>query len=522
VASRPAPESPPAPAAAPDKGLRPDAVGFWDGLAVSLDSTAPAYSLAAVLGSLVVVAGTRAPAVLVLSFVPILGIAVAFHLLNRTDQDCGTTFAWVSRALGPAAGWLAGWGVLVTGVLVVGSLADVAATYLYDLLGLDALAGSRPVVVVTAVVLILAMTWLCARGTELSARVQRVLVLTQVGALLLFVVAAAVQLGRGGGALRPSLRWLSPVGLDTDALVPGLLLGVFLYWGWESALNLTEESRDRARAPGRAALVATVVLLLTYVGVAVAVLAVAGTGAVAGYADDAGLLGAVAAQVLGPFAPLLVLAIVTSGVASTQSTLLPASRTALSMAAAGAFPRLFGRVDPRTATPVAGTWVVGLASAAWYVGASLVSDRFLSDSLSALSLLVALTYALTGLACVVLWRRQLLRSWRALLLAGAAPLLGVATLLVLLVRAAAGLADPSGSATGRTVLGVGLPLAMAGFFVLAGVAVLLACRRTGGAFFARRGGATVDGQDAAAALGLSRVAGPGTSRAAAPAGWRCR
>ena len=61
---------PAARAAKVDKGLKPNAIGFWDGLAIGLDSTAPAYSLAAVLGSMVVIAGTKAPAVLIVSFIP--------------------------------------------------------------------------------------------------------------------------------------------------------------------------------------------------------------------------------------------------------------------------------------------------------------------------------------------------------------------------------------------------------------------------------------------------------------------
>ena len=495
-----------------DKGLRPDSVGFWDGLAIGLDSTAPAYSLAAALGSVVVIAGTKAPAVLLLSFVPIFLIASAFAAMNRADQDCGTTFSWVTRALGPSLGWLSGWAVVVTGVLVVGSLADVSAAYLLDLVGLDGLAGSRPAVVAFAVLVILLMTWVCVRGTALSARVQRVLVLAQVAALLAFVVVAAVRLVTGdvgAAASTPTLAWLSPAGLDADALTSGLLLGVFLYWGWESAVNLTEESSDRATAPGRAGLVSTVVLLLTYLGVTVTIVAVAGLELVGAYEDDPGLFGAVAELVLGPFAPVLVLSIIVSGVASTQTTLLPSSRTTLSMASAGAFPRVFGRVHPRFGTPAAGTWLIGLVSSAWYVAASLVSDSFLFDSLSALSLLIAFYYALTGIACVVYWRHRLLDSVKAFLLIGVGPTAGSAMLLYLLGRAVVELADPAASYTGTSLLGIGVPLAIALFFAVAGVVLMVAWRSgPGRAYFTRRGGEAVSDEVARAALGAT---GPGPS-----------
>ena len=57
-------------------------------------------------------------------------IASAFYYLNRVDSDCGTTFSWVTRAMGPWFGWLGGWAIGMTGVLVVGSLANVGVTYL--------------------------------------------------------------------------------------------------------------------------------------------------------------------------------------------------------------------------------------------------------------------------------------------------------------------------------------------------------------------------------------------------------
>ena len=84
--------------------LRPDALGFGDALVVGLAATSPAYSLAAVIGPIVALVGVHAPGVLLASFVPMLLIAAAFAALNRADPDCGTTFSWVTRAMGPWAG----------------------------------------------------------------------------------------------------------------------------------------------------------------------------------------------------------------------------------------------------------------------------------------------------------------------------------------------------------------------------------------------------------------------------------
>ena len=80
--------------------LKADAIGFVDALVIGLAATSPAYSLAAVIGAITALVGVYAPGVLLASFVPMALIATAFLYLNRVDQDCGTTFSWVTRAMG--------------------------------------------------------------------------------------------------------------------------------------------------------------------------------------------------------------------------------------------------------------------------------------------------------------------------------------------------------------------------------------------------------------------------------------
>ena len=131
------------------------------------------------------------------------------------------------------------------------------------------------------------------------------LIFAQVAALLLFAVVALGE-GRRRRARRSiDLSWLSPFALeDTGVLVSGLLIGVFIYWGWESAVNLTEETEDSTTAPGLAAVLSTVILLVTYVSVAVAVVAFAGLDRVGEFEDDDAILSTLAGDVLGsPLGP---------------------------------------------------------------------------------------------------------------------------------------------------------------------------------------------------------------------------
>jgi amino acid transporter len=111
------------------KGLKADALGFVSSVVIGVASTAPGYSLAAVLALVVAAVGVQAPAVLILAFLPMLFIAASYYYMNRADPDCGTTFSWVTRAMGPWAGWIGGWAIIVADVIVMANLAQIAGLY---------------------------------------------------------------------------------------------------------------------------------------------------------------------------------------------------------------------------------------------------------------------------------------------------------------------------------------------------------------------------------------------------------
>jgi amino acid transporter len=487
-----------------DKGLKKDAIGFVDGLIIGIASTAPAYSLAAVLAIVVVGVGVQAPAVLLASFIPMFLIASAFYYMNRADPDCGTSFSWVTRAMGPSLGWIGGWAVATTGILVIGSLAQVAAYYTFDLLSLDGLRDSTAANVVFTLLIIGVMTTICVLGTELSALVQRVMIILQVGALLLFAVVALLK----GGALTPELSWFSPFAVDSlDALILGVLTGVFIYWGWESAVNLNEETEGSTSAPGLAAVLSTVILLVTYVLTTTAVVAFAGLGQIADFEDDAGIFGALATDVLGsPLDKLVVIAIITSALSSTQTTILPASRTILSMARQGALPEVFGRVHPRFLTPHISTIVIGVIAAVWFGVLFPLSENFVYDSLTALSLMIAFYYALTGFACAIYYRRELTKSVKNFLFIGVGPVVGGTILGYLFFKAIDEYRRVDQSYSGSELFGIAIPVVLGVGLLLLGVVLMLAWRLSGHEQFFGRRPETVDPDVAAGQkLGVAAV-----------------
>ncbi|MFD9541461.1 APC family permease [Streptomyces sp. NPDC060022] len=475
---------------APQATLKPNAIGFVDALVIGLNATSPAYSVAAVIGPIVALVGIYAPGVLFASFVPMLLIASAFYYLNKVDQDCGTTFSWVTRAMGPWTGWLGGWAIAMTGVLVVGSLADVAVSFALLAVGLDSWVENDFVRQLLTVLLILVMTGLCVIGTEISAKVQNLLILAQVAFLLVFVIVALYRVYAGStdfDSIKPSVEWLNPFGAGGAALTGGLLLGVFIYWGWESAVNLTEEVEDSATAPGKAGVWSTVILLVTYLSVGFAVVGFAGTAYLVDNADEEEFIFALlAGEVMGGWDWIVLLAVATSALASTQTTIIPASRTALSMARRHALPAQFARIHPRFRTPDVSTWWVAGIAIAWYLVVNRISENALFDSLTALSLLIAFYYALTGVACVIYYRRHLTESLRNLVLIGLGPLVGAGLLTWLLVRSVIDMADPENSYTGTSWFGLGPPLVIGIGISVLGVVIMVVWRLRSATFWTER------------------------------------
>ena len=127
-----------------EKGLRGDALGFASNVVIGVASTAPGYSLAAVLAFIVAAVGVQAPAIMIVAFIPMLMTRAAYYYLNRADPDGGTTFSWVTRAFGPWAGWIGGWAIVIADIIVMANLAEIAAIYTYDLVGYDDPPASGP------------------------------------------------------------------------------------------------------------------------------------------------------------------------------------------------------------------------------------------------------------------------------------------------------------------------------------------------------------------------------------------
>jgi amino acid transporter len=482
-----APQAGPVPSSG-EKGLKKNAIGFVSSVVIGVASTAPGYSLAATLGFVAAAVALQSPAILLISFIPMFLVAAGYYYMNKADPDCGTSFSWVTKAMGPQLGWIAGWTIVVADVIVMANLAQIAGLYTFLLVGWDSAAASTAAVTAVGVLWIGLMTAIVLIGIELSARTQIGLLAAEIVTLAAFAVVALVKVYAGdapAGSIDPSLSWLNPLNLSLTEISAGMLLAVFIYWGWDTTATVNEETEDPSEAPGRATVVSTLILLGIYVIVAIAAQAYAGVDQLVANQED--VLSALGTEVFGtPLDKILIIAVLTSAAASTQTTILPTARTTLSMARSAALPKSLGKVHPRFLTPHVSTVLMGVASIVWYVGLTLVSEDILFDSLAALGLMIAFYIGLTGFACAIYYRRELLRSVKNFFFVGVGPALGGVILFYLLIKNSIELSDPTNSESGDSWLGIGPPLLIAAFFLVLGLILMAIQWRALPAFFHRK------------------------------------
>ncbi|GAA4311798.1 hypothetical protein GCM10023086_32090 [Streptomyces venetus] len=425
--------SAPSPSTGPRPALR-RSLGVVDGVALAASSTAATTSIAIGMGTTASIVGLQAPALLLLAFLPVLGIATAYARLNRSEPNCGNGYVWVGKSLGPWPGFLTGWVTVVGSVVfcaytsaIMGSVVLILAnrTGLHTLAGIRLDPSSTGVTTAVGLVILLALTALTVTGMRATTRFQFALLVFEYTVLLGFCGWALVT-----GHHAFSLSWFNPFEIpDGTAFAQGLVLAVFFFWGWDAAFSVTEETRkpeDSARG-GFIALFAMLGLFL-FASVAfqremsLAELVRNGPQALPYLGEK------LAAE---PWATLPLIALMFSAVASVQATLIPTARGLLAMGRDRTMGPLWTRIHPRHGTPAVGTVVVtAIAGVIALLAVALpeLSDMLLA-AVNAIGLIVALYYGLTALACAVRFRSARHAGVREALLAVGVPALSGLVLL---------------------------------------------------------------------------------------------
>ena len=439
-------------------------VGLGDAIVMGLSSSGPAQTLAVSLAGLVAVSGYSGVIPILICFIPMMGIAIAYQRLNRWDQSSGATYTWVAKVFHPYLGFLSGWMILLYYTLGTTTLTIPAGVYTLALLAPSAVDNHWAIFSVGAAWNLL-ITALAIAGLKIVARFEWIIVVFQYLVLLLVAAVALVALFHGNLAIEFAWSWFSWTGMGgMRGLMGGILIACFMYSGWDASIYVNEETTDKANNPGKAALASVVMLALVYSLVTFAFQGVLSRSEIQAHAGD--VLSAVSGRLLHkPWGSVMALVVLTGTLATLQAAVVSAARVGLAMSRDRVMPKFFQRLSTGSASPWAATLTmsaVNLLLLGLALGTSSIAGA-LTNAASSLGMISIVFYGITAAAALWQQRATLISSTANLLLGGLLPLVGVAFSLWVLFESL------STGAVTLTVMLYGLGSIVAG----AGVAVFL-------------------------------------------------
>lgn len=361
--------------------------------------------------------------------------AASYAELATKYPRAGGASHYATLAYGPFTGFLAGYCMLTAGIVSVAALTrGFAGDYLTEFVTLP--------VFLVALVFLGALALLNARGISESTRANVVATVVEVGGLVLVVVLGAWIILRGDA----DLGRLTDLGTSghgpAAAVLSGAVLAYYSFVGFETSVNVAEETLDPRRSYPRALFGALITAGAVYVLVGIAAAAAVPTETLT---ESSGPLLEVVRTAGGvPTRLFSVIALVAVANGALLTGIM-SSRLAYGMARDGLLPRFLTRVLPGRRTPVAAILTTTLLS----LLLALTGD--VATLASTLVLLLLVVFFIVNTAVLVLRRKEGARDHFRV--PAVVPALGAASCVLLATQV-----EGSVWLRGSIVLGVGVVL----------------------------------------------------------------
>ena len=389
--------------------LRANAIGLPGVLFQSVTTMAPAGAVAFSLGAAIPFTGAALPLAVLVALVACVLIALNIGAMARYLPSAGGYFTYVSRGLGPQAGWLTGWLFTFTYILfvpltllVLGSVTDSFLSGTFHLSF-----GTNGWIIYSLIFAVIAF-FLTYFGVKLSADAGVILGLIEIvvfGLLSLFLIINAGS-GNSFATFNPASSQQPGLG-GWQGVLFGMLFVFLAFSGFESGAILGEESSNARRIVPRAILFATICIGLFYMFCCYAGVVGWGVSKITSYPSDPNPWGSLASKVWGPFAFVAILAILNSAVGNANAAINAGARTLFAMGRINALPKVLGTTNRYRAPGLAIVLVlvVGTILALWF---GLVYGPTLAFAFTGAILTVPLllVYILTCASVPFFYRRE--------------------------------------------------------------------------------------------------------------------
>jgi amino acid transporter len=337
-------------------------------LTQSVGFMGPVFSVATLLPLIVGLsatgrgAGVATPVAIVIASVGMFGAGWVIAQYAKRIHLCGSLYEYISDAFGPRVGAVAGW-------LYFGAMLVLASATFLVLGGLtqEFLLAAFSVDVswwVLALGFVAIVTTIVIVGVHISVRAQLALVLVSLVIVAAFSIYIIAKGGQGGNSL--STAPLNPFSVSGLDLLYGVLYGINMFIGFESAANLAEETDDPKRHVPRAVMWSLGIVGAYYLLTAYAQAVGFGLDGEAWKNSIFPLQALASGDEFGStgFGNFVAVIIILDIAAVAIGVGVAASRGIMSMARARRLPAALATIHPRFHTPVVAAALIGVVAVA--------------------------------------------------------------------------------------------------------------------------------------------------------------
>ncbi|AHB05938.1 MULTISPECIES: APC family permease [Pandoraea] len=393
--------------------LNANSLGLVESVIMGIAGTAPAYSIEITTSTIIGTSGTLSAASILVCGLIMFGIAFAFINMNRAVASAGTSYSWVSMVFGRTLGFFAGWALLVLCcVFMVSAMIPAANATL--------LIFDRPMMNNVHYVTLIAAAWLTVvsavvvKGIKLTSYVQVLMTIVE-GVILLAIIVASFLVFPHAPQHPFELHWFSPLAFTPAQFANGALVAIFFFYGWDVTMNLSEETRDSNRTPGRAAFWSMVFLMVFFLVFIVITLLGLSDAEIQHY--NTNIIFAISEKLFGQtWGYVAIVAVLLSTVGTVETQVLQFTRTLFAKSRDGALHHRYARLHARWQTPHIAIFFIWVAGMALLLMSSYLPtiNVILQDSITAIGFQICFYLGLTGLACGWYYRKSITKGpWTA-------------------------------------------------------------------------------------------------------------
>ncbi len=268
--------------------------------------------------------------------------------------EAGSAYAYVRETLGPHAGFITGWVILLDYILIPSLVILVAALWLQAVSGVPMFVWALAFIAFATVANIL--------GVEMTMKASMALFIFEAGVLAAFVAAAVLKIITDPNLHFSLAPFYNPATFSVGYVVAGASIAVLSFLGFDIMTTLAEETKEARRVVSKA--VVLVVPIITSFFVVQTYLAAVVHPSYT-FKDTDVAFYYIAREVGGRWLQLLTMAgtVLAAGIGDTLAAQAGISRVLFSMGRQGQLPRIFSKLHPRFRTPYVSTLVVAAITA---------------------------------------------------------------------------------------------------------------------------------------------------------------